>query len=128
MIKEENELLELILEEVEQRLENVKNELVDIMNETLGQTSQSRLLPTREEAREKVRQKVIVMLNYMKQWRNNSDKYVADQLGVTEHTIKDEWRVLGRSIPRLQNYEALKALYLTERRLHGELEEEFYKD
>jgi hypothetical protein len=108
---EESELYEVILEEIWQRLDTVKNEVEEIITGTLGQSLESAQLPTRKEAREMVRKKVIVMLDYIKLRHNNSDEYVAEQLGITEHTIKDEWRVPGRSIPSIKNYMALKALY-----------------
>lgn len=120
---EESELLELLLDEVAVRLKAVNKELMDIITETLGQREPLDVIPTREKIRRHIREKVIRWLDYIKRWHNDKDDYVAQQIGVGIHTIRDEWRKPGRSLPNLRNYQALKALYNAERRLHGEPEE-----
>ncbi len=120
---EQSELLELLLEEVALRLEDIKVELTDIITETLGWGKALALIPTRAENRRAIRARVVRWLDYIKSWHGDTDDYVAETLGITVHAIKDEWRVEGKSLPGLNNYEALRTLYNTERRLHGEPEE-----
>ncbi len=62
---EESELLRFIIEEVGQRFDRLRNELEEIITETLGWSPQSSLLPIRGEYREKV----IAMLDYKKTGR-----------------------------------------------------------
>lgn len=120
---EETELLELLLEEVAQKLGRIEKAIADIRTETLGQDVFPGVIPSREEIRKEIRVKIIRWLDYIKHWHGDRDDYTAMRLGVTVHAIQDEWRKEGGSLPNLRNHQALKVLFNAERRLHGEPED-----
>ena len=62
------------------------------------------------------------MLDYIDQWHMDEvpGAWVAKQLGLHAHSVKDEWRIRGRSLPDLETIDKLMQVCLEEIKQHWE--------